>query len=200
MNCLTKLIPIVAVATLLSACGVLEWNTDSSAVGKQRPLFTSSKEGGQRTVQSGNSVASAIGGPKIKQIFQTERCNDLSRGGFIWFTDEVVLNDWLSPLGADLVNQVRSQVDFSNQGALLVDFGVAASSGAGVEMLSDQLLKSGNEAIVKIKQNKAQSTDKKRIQMVTHPCSMYVMPRKGFDTLVIHSDQGDRLTSFKNDG
>ncbi len=200
MNCLSKLIPIVAVTTLLSACGVLEWNTDSSASNRQEPLFTSSNDVGKRTIQSDSSIGTPIGGESIKQIFQTDRCNDLSRGGFIWFTDEVVLNDWLSPLGPALVKQVRSQVDFSSQGALLVDFGVAASSGAGVEMLSDRLVKSGSEAIFKIKQNKAQSKDKKRIQMVTHPCYVYVMPRKGFDTLVIHSEQGDRLTSFTNGG
>ncbi len=212
---LFKLTPVIAIATLLSACGVLEWNTPTA--GGNGPLFSpspssnggtndgagndgaaNSSAGSRTTLASGAGATGTPMNGQVKQIFETERCNDLSRGGFIWFTEEFVLDNWLAPLGPDLVAQVKSQVDFSKQGALLVDYGVAGSTGAGVELLSDRLIKRGKEAVFQIKKNKASSKDRKTTQMVTHPCYVFVMPRLGFDELVIQSEQGDRLTSFKN--
>jgi len=95
--------------------------------------------------------------------------------------------------------QVKSKVDFSKQGALLLDYGTAGTGGAGSTVMGESLELKGSEAIVKIKRYEPSSTDnKKRAQVVTHPCSLHVMPRAGFDTLVIHSDLDDRLTSFAN--
>ena len=135
----------------------------------------------------------------IEQIYQTDRCNDLSRGGFIWFTETVGFDDWLSPLSPELVTQVKSKVDFSKQGVLLVDYGIAGTGGVATTVASKRLELKGSEAIVKVKRFEPSSTNKKRrAQVVTHPCSLHVMPRTGFSTLVVHSEQGDRLISFAN--
>lgn len=199
MNCLKKYTPALrifltfVIAGSLFGCGILE----SEGRAASSPLFTSDGKRTSQTVQSQSARSSTFGGGII-EIFQTNRCNDLSRGGFIWFTDEVVLNDWLSPLGPELAGQVKAKVDFSSQGVLLLDNGIAASPGAGIEVLNNQLVMKGSEAIVQIRQNKAASKTKKRAQVVTHSCSLHVMPRSGYKTLVIQSEQGDRLTSFSN--
>jgi len=143
------------------------------------------------------SPGSATG--SVQQIYRTDRCNELSRGGFVWFTDTVGFDDFLTPMSSEEVVQVKSKVNFSKQGVLLVDYGIAGTGGAGSTLMNESLEIKGPEAIVKVKRNDPSSTDnKKRAQVVTHPCSLYVMPRTGFDTLVVHNEFGDRLTSFSN--
>jgi len=207
MNRLLQLSFCALVTTAVSSCGVLEPNVVPSSTATITPLITSSgkvatadagvgKES-NRTVQSATLSGGSANGA-ITRIFQTDRCNELSRGGFIWFTDVVVLDDWLSPLSPEMIKQVKSNVDFSKQGVLLLDYGTAGTGGAGATVMNERLELKGKEAIVKVKRFKASSTDKKRAQVVTHSCSLHVMPRIGYSTLVIHSEQGDRLTSFVN--
>jgi len=217
MNRLLQLSLCALVTAGVASCGVLEPNVVPSSTATITPLITSTgnvasadagtntvganKVGmgkvGNRTIQSATLSGGSANG-SIQRIFQTDRCNELSRGGFIWFTDVVVLDDWLSPLSPEMIKQVKSKVDFSKQGVLLLDYGTAGTGGAGATVMNERLEVKGKEAIVKVKRFKASSTDKKRAQVVTHPCSLHVIPRTGFSTLVIHSDQGDRLTSFAN--
>jgi len=183
MNRLAKLSLSALVASNIAACGLLEPSVVKTVASEAVVAV------GQKGVASGS----------IAQIFRTDRCSDLSRGGFIWFTDTVSLDDWLAPLSSELMAQVKSKVDFSKQGVLLLDYGIAGTGGAGSTIMGDSLELKGSEAIVKIKRYEPSSTDKKkRAQVVTHPCSLHVMPRAGFNTLVIQSEQGDRLTSFVN--
>ncbi len=211
MNRLIKLSLSAVVAATVSACSTLEPNLIPGSTASITPLITTSGNvaktpdgslvdangtaaGGTKTLLPATS-----GGGAIQQIFQTDRCNDLSRGGFIWFTDTVGFDDWLSPLSPALKAQVKSGVDFSQQGVLLIDYGVAGTGGAGTTVMSKSLELKGSEAIVKVKRYQPSATDqKKRAQVVTHPCSLHVMPSAGFSTLVIHSELGDRLTSFAN--
>lgn len=133
----------------------------------------------------------------VTTLFHTDRCNALSRGGFIWFTDEVVLNDWLSPLDDEQAGQVTSKIDFSTQGALLLDFGIAGGKGAGALIVDDEIEIKDQTAFVRVKQFKAPA-NKKGVQVVTHPCSLFLLPREGFTRLVVLSDMDDELTSFDN--
>ena len=214
MNCLLKVSVSALIAVAVSACGVLEPAPELETVTASLPappVAPSVKGGGNVILNSGRSgnnnpsvavqksaatLKTATSMP-VRAIFQTDRCEALSRGGFIWFTDEVVLDDWLSPLKEDEAKRVTAQIDFSKQGALLVDFGVAGSRGVGVSVLGDKLEIKGQDALLRIGQIKP-SAAKKVAQVVTHPCSLFVMPRSGFTNLVILSDMDDRLTSFEN--
>ena len=200
----------VLVAAAVTACGTLEPNVIETPASTVTPLITSAgKVTSAGNATSGTPVANAgsaagskavlsSGSGSIQEIFRTDRCSDLSRGGFIWFTETVGLNDWLSPLSPELMAQIRSRVDFAKQGALLVDYGIAGTGGAAATV-SGSLERKGDEAIVKVERYEPSPTDrKKRAQVVTHPCSLHVISRTGFDTLVIQSEQGDRLTSFAN--
>gem|GEM_PF-5946528 len=133
----------------------------------------------------------------VERIFQTDRCNLLTRGGFIWFTESVSFNDWISPLDAGQAEQVRSKIDFSKQGVLLVDFGVAGSKAAGATVIDDQLEIKGQEGLVKVMRVNPPA-DNRTAQVVTHPCTLFVMPRSGYSSLVVLSEQDDRLISFDN--
>ena len=170
-------------------------NTTTTATNADSVSKGNSTAGGLTSGQtaSSDSLNSVAAG---KPIFQTDRCNRLSRGGFIWFTNQVVLDDWLSPLESAEASQVRSKIDFSKQGALLLDYGIAGSKGSGATVLGE-LKVNGQDGVIKIKQFKAPA-NKKSPQVVTHPCSLFVMPRTGFSTLVVLSEQGDKLTSFDN--
>ena len=147
-------------------------------------------------------------GEKIQKIFRTDRCGDLSRGGFIWFTDKVALDNWLTPPGTQIVEDTELQIDFATQGVLLVDFGVAATPGAGTEIVTDQLLREDGKAFFTIRQHSNQAFGKKpsgkkpgtkrRIQVITHPCTLYSMPRHGYDVLVIQNEFGEQLASIRN--
>lgn len=192
-----------AVAATIAACGALEPNVIPVSTSTVTPQITAG--GKVALTEQGNGVTTkavlpeSVGKGSIKQIFQTDRCSDLSRGGFVWFTDSVGFDDWLAPLSPELMAQVKSRVDFSKQGVLLLDYGIAGTGGAGSTVMSESLELKGSEAIVKVKRYEPSPTDrKKRAQVVTHPCSLHVMPRLGFSTLVVHSELGDRLTSFEN--
>ena len=209
MNRYLKLSLSTLVAATVTACGALEPNIIPGSTATITPLITTSGKvakvpdapaaDGTKTLLASNSSSANFVKGSDQEIFRTDRCNDLSRGGFIWFTDVVSFDDWLSPLSPELMAQVKSKVDFSKQGALLLDYGIAGTGGAGSTVMSESLALKGAEAIVKVKRYEPSATDtKKRAQVVTHPCSLHVMPRAGFDTLVIHSELGDRLTSFAN--
>ena len=207
MNGLNKLI-VFSIAMVVSSCGLLD--ADRSALGSlsdsnAQSLFiadTSSARGatGQQqtpVIVGANAATARIVGSGIGRIFQTNRCNDLSRGGFVWFTNMANLDDWLSPLGADLIGRIKSQVDFERQGVLLADFGIEASPGGGYEMISRELLIQDTKGIVKLKKIKLPN-DKKRVQVVTHPCTLYAMPRVGYQVLSVQNEHGDVLTEFEN--
>ena len=219
MNSFANLTVVLLVSTAVFSCGVLDSNpiTGTAPAPVQLPEPSVTPEitaGGQYAGANADSVSkssSATGTQTSgltassaslnsvaadKPIFQTDRCNRLSRGGFIWFTNQVVLDDWLSPLEPAEASKVRSKIDFTRQGALLLDYGVAGSKGSGATVLGDLKI-NGQDGVIKIKQFKAPA-NKKGAQVVTHPCSLFVMPRTGFSTLVVLSDQGDRLTSFDN--
>ena len=215
MNRFLKLSLSALVAASVSACSSLEPNLIPGSTASITPLITSSGKvarapdgsqpiagtaaGGTKTLLPVDSLSASAATGAIEQIFQTDRCNDLSRGGFVWFTDTVGFNDWLSPLSPEQQAQVKSRVDFSQQGVLLIDYGIAGTGGAGTTVMSKGLELKGSEAIVKIKRYEPSPTDKKkRAQVVSHPCSLHAMPRGGFNTLVVHSELGDRLTSFAN--
>lgn len=208
MNCLLKSSAVALLATGVASCGILESNVTPSSTATITPLITSGAK--VATVSSG-SIANSTGsidarttsvlggsGGSIQQIFKTDRCNKLSRGGFIWFTDTVVLDDWLSPLSLELKRDVKSRVDFASQGVLLLDYGVAGKKGAGAIVSSKDIAMKGKEAFITVKRLDPSATSKERVQVVAHPCSLHVMPRTGFETLVIQSEVGDRLTSFAN--
>lgn len=209
MNCFSRLTLTALIATAVASCGVLEPNVVPASTASITPLITSSgtfstagnraSATNVRTALATNTTSGSDLTGSIQQIFNTDRCNKLSRGGFIWFTDSVVLDDWLAPLTPVVAKDVRRQMDFSKQGALLLDYGVAGTSGAGAMVVSKQLEVKGKDAFITVKKINPNATEKKKIQVVTHPCSLYVMPRTGFSTLVIQSEQGDRLTSFANE-
>lgn len=179
----------------ISGCGILEPAESVSVLSSaDRPrAVADNKQTVPRVAQAqGLSAASTI-----KQIFQTNRCGDLSRGGFIWFTNEVTLDDWLTPLSAELAQQIKGQVNFDNQGVLLVDSGIEASPGGGTVITDNQLYIVGSEAYLVLKKFELPK-DKKRAQVVTHPCTMYVMSRTGYELLSVRNEYGERLISFEN--
>ena len=186
------LLPTTSVTPLISASGnlVAAGGDSPSTVAINSKEITSSNQP-QVLAATDSEVKN------VTNVFQTDRCNTLSRGGFIWFTDQVGLNDWLSPLDADEAEQIVSKIDFSKQGALLLDYGIASSKGAGASIVDSKLEIKGQEAFVRVKQFKAPK-NKKSVQVVTHPCSLFVMPRTGFTTLVVLSDLNDKLMSFEN--
>lgn len=188
-------------SALITGCGILEPGEPVAALSTTDQPVSAAEE--KQTVQapvvdraSKSSVSSNIDA-SIVQIFQTNRCGDLSRGGFIWFTNEVTLDDWLKPLSPDLAQQIKSQVNFNTQGVLLVDYGLEASPGGGTEIADKQLRVESSEAFVVLKKLELDKS-KKRVQMVTHPCTMYVMPRTGYDFLSVRNELGEQLIMFEN--
>lgn len=182
-------LPVPDVVPLISGSGNLV-----TAGGVVNSPAASAAESGEQLKSNLQSVSAD---KNIVKVFQTDRCNVLSRGGFIWFTNEVVLNDWLTPLDPAEAKAVRSKIDFSEQGALLLDYGIAGSKGSGASVVGDTLEIKGQDAIVRVKQFKAPA-NKRSVQVVTHPCSLFVMPRTGFTNLVVLSDLDDKLVSFEN--
>ncbi len=224
MNDFIKPMALSFCVSVLASCGVLQSPIDAISdraesgptEGGQKPQTAAplTTSGGQRVtantgvveavsgsiniveeVAATSHAASASNAGPIEQVYRTDRCNVLSRGGFIWFTNEVVLNDWLSPLQSDVAAKTREKIDFKTQGALLLDYGVAGSKGAGAEVVNKSLEIKGQEASVTVRQFKP-SQGKRTAQVVTHPCALYSMPRSGFNKLVVISEFGDRLVEF----
>lgn len=146
---------------------------------------------GIRTVRGGGSSL-------ISEIYSAGKCDAVSRGGFIWITDKVSLTDLLSPLGAAGSAGVTSQVNFTTQGALMVDFGATPTPAYKVKLVNNKLKLDGLKAIVQVDLVKPASSGKKQAQVVSHPCAIYVMPRVGYSTLEVQSELGDVYTSFVN--
>lgn len=200
MNSLNSVCIVLLIAAVVVSCGVLESSPSATLAEPStsvvtpgvRLVGTAAGDDGSKLASSDSLNAFVVGNP----IFRTDRCNRLSRGGFIWFTDQLVLDDWLSPLEPAIADEVRSKIDFIQQGALLLDYGIAGSKGSGATLLGELEI-DGQDGVVTIKQFKAPA-NKKTAQVVTHPCSLFVLPRLGFSKLVVVSDLGDQLTSFDN--
>lgn len=144
-------------------------------------------------------VKSGAGSSSISAVYSSNNCSAITRGGFIWLTDQVVLADLLAPIGVANADLVLNQVNFATQGALMVDFGVMPTPDYRVKLFSERLQLDGPKAIVQLDLVKPAATAQKRQpQVVTHPCAIYVMPRVGFSTLEIQSELGDVFTSFSN--
>ena len=114
----------------------------------------------------------------------------------------------------------------------MVDFGVAATPGAGTEAVGDRLVLEGDTAFFTVRQQTNQPFGhkpfgnkplgdkplgnkplgkkplvkkplvkpgiKRRVQVITHPCALFSMPRHGYDVLVIQNEWGDQLASIQN--
>lgn len=129
---------------------------------------------------------------KIKQIFESSRCGDISDGGFIWFKEDADFDTWLSPLGGVFTKEIKSHVDFEKQGVLLIDFGVAPSSALVPDIVEEQVVLEDRRASITVVQ-KTIPEDSRRLGMITHPCSLHVIPRSSFDQLVVKDNHGDTM-------
>jgi len=157
-----RLSGVVLVAAVVSGCGMLSPKSDNKNVlGAALPGVM---EGGNQSI--GERSIPASSDRSISLIFETARCEKLSSGGYVWFRDDFMLDDWLAPLSKVVADEIRN----------------------------DQLVMEGRDALLAVKRVSGDRTKK----MVAHPCSIYALPKNGFDTLVIKSDLGDRLTSFDN--
>ena len=134
----------------------------------------------------------------ISTVYSSDNCNAITRGGFIWGTDAVVMSDLLSPLGVANAELILSKIDFETQGALMVDFGVTPTPDYRVKLMKDQLQLDGPKAIVQVDLVKPAANGKRKVQVLTHPCAIYVVPRVGYSTLEVQSGLGDVFTSFSN--
>ena len=255
MNCLVKILSLVTFASYVTAHAAPMRSSQLTVASES--LFAGSYNIAHRTVLTGRepSRANAVStqknksdikpeeesnstlrgeplrGEKNQKIFHTDQCGGLSRGGFIWFTDKIAFKDWLTPLGAQ-GEDVLLNIDFKKQGVLLVDFGVAATPGAGTEAVGDRLVLEGDTAFFTVKQQTNQPFGhkpfgnkplgdkplgneplgkkplvkkplvkpgiKRRVQVITHPCTLFSMPRHGYDVLVIQNEWGDQLASIQN--
>ncbi len=184
---------VIAMALLLGVAASGCAQTQSILFGSD----ASGASGNKRTVRA--TLDSAL----ITEAYSTDRCDALSRGGFIWFTDAVGLGDWLRPLGEKQSNEVMDRVPLASQGALLVDFGTVPTPGHRISLVNNRLLVSGEKAVLQVDLVKSADTagamsTKKMPQVLTHPCALYVLPRLGFKVLEIQTGLGDVLTSFEN--
>lgn len=146
---------------------------------------------------AGAGGASGNSSSVITEIYATDKCQAVSRGGFIWLTDQVVLEDLLTPLGAEAATEITTKVNFDLQGVLMVDFGTTPTPAYRVKLMQDKLQLDGPKAMVQVDLVKP-AADKKMVQVVSHPCALYAMPRLGYTTLEVQSGLGDVFTTFSN--
>lgn len=149
----------------------------------------------------GKLTRSVKGGTRnslITELYTSGKCGAVSRGGFIWMTDKVVVADLLAPLGAEQVSQLLSKVNFDSQGVLMVDFGTTPTPAHRVDLLENKLQLNGPKAIVRVDLVKPAGNGKRMPQVVSHPCAVYSLPRLGFTVLEIQSGLGDVFTTFSN--
>lgn len=167
----------------------------SSCGGSKNPLFSGS---GSESANAGSIRKTAAGGSSLISEIYAGTCKDISRGGFIWMADPVLLADLVAPLGNDSAAEILRKVNFSSQGALMVDFGEMPSPNFDVKLMKNQLQLDGPKAIVQVDLVKSSGTGVRAPQVVSHPCAIYVVPSVGYSTLEIQSELGDVFTSFEN--
>jgi len=205
MYCFIKCVSIILASSVIAGCGVLESTEVPPSVSPSVPPPVIDSVRIEPEITPGQlvrntrvaSTAAINSSGAIEEIFQTNRCNDLSRGGFIWFTNKAQLENWLSPLSIELAGTIQSRVNFEQQGVLLMDYGIEASPGGGYEVVGNQIGIEGNEAFLTVRILKA-PPGKRQLQMVSHPCALYAMPRDGFSVLSVRNEFGDKLISFEN--
>lgn len=139
----------------------------------------------------------------ITEAFSTGSCESLSRGGSIWFTDAATLADWLKPLGARQSKLILDRAPLETKGALLVDLGTVPTPGYSIGLVTNRLAVTGNKAVVHVDLMKSEipgpgAANKRRPQVLTHPCSLFVLPRFGYSTLEVLTGPGEFLISFDN--
>ncbi len=137
-------------------------------------------------------------GRVITKAFTTNNCGSVSRGGFIWFTSAADFDHWVAAFDVAEAETVRARVPFDEKGALLVDFGSLPTPGYDIRLMENRLEFNRDKAIVKVDLVKPAGQTKKRVQMISHPCALFVMPRSGYRTLEVQTGLGDVLTVFAN--
>lgn len=153
----------------------------------------------QATVSNLTRMTKNAGGSSgISAVYSSDNCSAITRGGFIWLTDPVVLADLLAPLGTANADLALNKVNFETQGALMVDFGVMPTPDFSVKLMKDRLQLDGPKAIIQVDLVKPAASNKRKVQVVSHPCTIYVLPRVGYSTLEVQSELGDVFTSFSN--
>lgn len=163
-----------------------------------RSILPSGNDNQSSTGNLTRKVAKDAASSSISAVYSSKDCRSISRGGFIWITDEVVLADLLAPLGAASANAVMDKLNFERRGALVVDFGEVPTPNFNVRLMRERLQLDGSKAIVQVDLVKPPANGKRNVQAVTHPCSIYAIPRTGYSTLEVQSELGDVFTSFSN--
>ena len=179
-----KLLAAVVLGMLISGCG-----------GSKNPLFLGS---GSESANAGSlKTTQAVGNSTIAEIYAGS-CKEISRGGFIWMTDSVLLEDLVAPLGDGAATAIVQKVSFDSQGALMVDFGEIPTPGFDVRLMNKQLQLDGSKAIVQVDLVKLSESADRLPQVLTHPCAIYVVPSLGYNILEVQSALGDVFTTFEN--
>lgn len=188
---------IVTIASgllMLAGCTTkpTELSSGGGSAGNMKPAMFN-----KRTVKS--TLPAGVGAEKtIQELYTTDRCGAISRGGFTWSTNPVVFDDMLQSFDLQTRKSLISRVDFTSKGVLMVDFGEVPTRQHSIKLFDDRLVRDADKAIVQVDLVKANTVGKKVIQVVSHPCTMFVVPRVGYNTLEIQSSLGDVFTSFKN--
>lgn len=159
-------------------------------------LFSSGSKKPQPTKRT---VAANGRAEVITEAFATDDCGSVSRGGFVWFTSAADFNNWIIPMEPRKAELIKQRVPFDEQGALLIDFGSLPTPGYGIKLMANQLQIDGNKAIVQVDLIKPSASAKKRAQVLSHPCALFVLPRLGYTTLEVQTALGDVLASFENE-
>jgi hypothetical protein len=148
----------------------------------------------QKTTQA--SVAGKTdSGDNIALLYETARCELISRGGFILIDNTVVLENLLLPLGARVAQETTGRVDFNTHRVLLVDNGASPSGGYASGLVSSAVEPQGDTGVVRIRLPQQAIPAKRQTQNLSHSCALYTIPAD-YRTIQVRSQFDDLLVEF----